>query len=43
MKSKALLSMANTVVMLAIGIGTLAQAPTPKHLSAGKVVGPREM
>ena len=41
-------------VMLAVGIGTLAQAPTPMHLSglindyspetiAGKVVGPWEM
>jgi hypothetical protein len=56
MNSKSLLWMvgAVAVVMLAVGIGTLAQAPTPRHFSglindyspetiAGKVVGPWEM
>jgi hypothetical protein len=56
MKSKALLWMVSAVavVMLAVGVGALAQAPTPRHLSglindyspetiAGKVVGPWEM
>jgi hypothetical protein len=56
MKSKTLLGMvcAIATVVLAVGIGTLAQDPSPKHLSglindyspetiAGKVVGPWEM
>ena len=56
MNSKSLLWMvgAVAVVMLAVGIGTLAQVPTPRHFSglindyspetiAGKVVGPWEM
>jgi hypothetical protein len=56
MNSKTLLWMVSAVavVMLAVGIGTLAQSPTPKHFSGlindfspetinGKVVGPWQM